>query len=202
MIVIIFSLRGTFKERDLAHLKKLQSISEHNQHDFQVLISFILYWKTNAGFKEMWGFGQEDPNTTIRECMPRSPGQHLQHLGRLGCFHHNSHLFSYFPGILPKYCMETRGEADRLAICLEKDIYYVILTSKAVAGISAAPPRLKLTEPSVKTEVECDCDIPAPGKHVCFKGRLIFHFAFHVFSPPIVSHYAIWRELYPVLIQT
>lgn len=112
------------------------------------------------------------------------------------------HLFSYFPGILPKNCMETWGEADRLAVCLDKYIYYVILTSKAVAGTSAAPPRVKRTEPSVKTEVEYDCGIPILGKHVCFKGRLIFHFVFHVFGPPIVCHYAIWRELYPVLIQT
>lgn len=98
--------------------------------------------------------------------------------------------------------METWGEADRLAVYLEKHIYYGILTSKAVAGTSAAPPRVKWTEPSVQTEVECDCGIPILGKHVCFKGRLIFHFVFHVFAPPIVSHYAIWRELYPVLTQT
>lgn len=98
--------------------------------------------------------------------------------------------------------METWAEADRLSICLEKHIYYIILTSKAVAGTSAAPPRLKLTEPSVKTEVECDCDIPILGKHVCFKGKLSFHFVFHVCAPSIVSHYEIWRELYPVLIQT
>lgn len=42
--------------------------------------------------------------------------------------------------------METWGEADRLAVCLEKHIYYVILTSKAVAGTSADALRLKLTQ--------------------------------------------------------
>lgn len=54
-------------------------------------------------------------------------------------------------------------------------IYYMILSSKTVAGTSAAPARLKLTEPLLKTEVECDCDIPIPGKHVCFKRKLTFH---------------------------
>lgn len=97
-------------------------------------------------------------------------------------FIRTGYLFSYFPGILPKYCMETWGEADILAAHLQKHIYYVILTSKAVAGTSAAPPRLKLTEPSVKTEMECDCDIPILGKHVCFKGKLTFHFVFHLFA--------------------
>lgn len=147
----------------------------------------------------MWGFGQENPNTSIRECEPRSPGQHL---GRLGSLTRTGHVFRYLPGILPKYCMETWGEADRLAVCLEKHIYYVILTPKAVAGTSAAPPRFKLTEPSVKTEVQCNCDIPIPGKRICFKGKPTFHSVFHVFAPSVISHYGIWRELHPVLTQT
>lgn len=50
----------------------------------------------------MWGFGQEDPNTTIRECMPRTPGQHLQHLGKLGYFHHNRPSVQLLPWDSPQ----------------------------------------------------------------------------------------------------
>lgn len=141
--------------------------------------------------------------------MDRPPGHHQQDLGRLGCFlssgigTRTGHLFSCFPGIPPKHFMENWGEADRLPVCLEKHIYNQILTFKATAGTSAAPPGLeKQLKRLLKTKAQCNYDVPILGKHVCSKGKLTYHFVFHAFAPSIVSHYTIWRELYVVVIQT